>query len=147
MSGKTLLVSLLMLAGASLCAQSTGFHYFRAAEPFNRSQYKVMISAVMDADPMAEVFHSDDMTIIQVKAAGGLTQEAYRQALTGAGIALLPGTLTAEEVNPPAPADAPPVFVATGDEATDLARYQAAVEAWNASHPENQISAVPVHRR
>lgn len=147
MSIKTLMVSLLVGAASIACAQSPTFHFFRSAQPFDRSQYKVMIAAVADADPMAAVFHSDDMTIVQVKAGSGLPAESYRQALLGAGIQLLPGTLSPEEVHPAAQSDLPPVFIATGDEAADMARYQAAVQAWNATHPDNTLSPIPVHLR
>ncbi len=147
MSPKALMVGILIGFGSAAMAQSATFHFFRSAQPFDRSQYKVMISAVLDADPLAEVFHSDDMTIVQVKAGGGLAAESYRQALLGVGVPLLPGTVSPEELNPAPPADAPPVFIATGHEEADMARYQAAVEAWNANHPEAPLSPIPVHRR
>ena len=101
-----------------------------------------------DADPSADVFHSDDMRIIQVRQSGGLTEQGYRTAITQAGVDLLPGTRTAEELGlNQVPANSPPVYVATGDEAADVARYQASVSQWNAAHPDQQVSTTPVHLR
>jgi hypothetical protein len=142
-----LFLSALAVFAGAVSAQSAPFYFFQAEEAINRSQLKFMISAVNDLDPDASVFPSDDMTIIQVKAAGGLSADAYRQALTNAGVQLRPGTLAPEQVHGPALVDGPPVFVVTGDDAGDLARYQAAVQAWNATHPDNQISSIPVHHR
>ena len=55
------------------------------------------------------------------------------------GVVVDPATL-----HPVAGVDTEPVYIVTGDEAADLARYQAARELWNAAHPEAPIAA-PVH--
>ncbi len=129
-------------------AQAPGYFFFESATAINGSQLKHIIQAVKDADPSADVFHSDDMRIIQVKQAGGLTEQGYRAAITQAGVTLLPGTRTAEELGlNQIPANSPPMYVGTGDDAADMARYQASVAQWNAAHPDQQVSATPVHLR
>lgn len=121
-------------------SQSPSFIFFGSVSPVDRSTYKHVIEAVQNVDPTAEVFHSDDMTILQVRSTSGMGEGFYRSAIENAGIALLPGTRTPEElgltqVNP----NAPPVFVVTGDDAADRARYEAAVQQWNLAHPEQTI--------
>lgn len=111
-------------------------------------QIKVITEAVMSADPFAEVFHSDDMTILQVKHTGNLSEAAARSAIVNSGLALQAGNPTAEELGLNAvDANAPPIFMQTGDDAGDLERYRMSVEQWNAVHPESTLSTTPIHRR
>lgn len=147
MTRRFLMLSVLAAFAGAVSAQSAPFYFYQAEEAINRSQLKLMISAVMDVDPQADVFHSDDMTIIQVKAASNLPAETYREALVNAGVRLRAGMLSPEQVHAANAVEAPPIFIATGDAAGDLARYQQAVQAWNANHPDNQLSPTPVHLR
>lgn len=143
---RTLLTSLVTAAALTGSGQSPQFLFFQSETPVTRSQYKFVIEAVMNVDAQAEVFHSDDMTILQVKSPNMQGEQVYRSAITGTGIALQPGLRSAESlginITPTVP-----VYVSTGNDADDLARYQAAVAAWNAAHPEQQVSSVPVHLR
>lgn len=143
------LASLAVFALASIAfAQSPGFSFYRAATPVDRSQLKLIIQAVKDVDPSADVFHSDDMTILQIRHQGALTEQVYRHAIEQAGIGLLAGSPTAEELGlNQVPVGGPPVYAATGDDAADQARYAAAVEQWNVAHPDQQLSTTPVHLR
>ncbi len=140
--------ALMLVLGAGLIAraQAPGFHYFQAAQPLTTAQLKLATEAVMNADPYAELFHSDDRTIVQVKSPQLQPEALYRAAIAAQAVTLLPGTRTPDElgVNP---APAVPVYVPTGHEAADLARYRAAVEAWNAAHPDQPLSPTPVHAR
>ena len=111
-------------------------------------QIKFIIEAVVNADPYAQVFHSDDMTILQVKHSGTMTESAARSAIVSTGLVLQAGNPTPDElgliaVDP----NAPPVFFQTGDDAGDQERYRMAVEQWNATHPESTLSTTPIHRR
>ncbi len=123
-------------------AQGPSFVYFQTDAPLDRTAYKLVVGQVMDLDPQAEVFHSDDMTILQVKR-GTATEAQLRAAITGTGVALRPGTVDPATLQP-APVNGPPVFVVTNDPAADLARYQAAMAAWNAAHPDQPVS-LPIH--
>ncbi|MBK9175441.1 MAG: hypothetical protein IPM46_03710 [Flavobacteriales bacterium] len=141
---RTLLSSVVTAAALVGFGQSPGFLFFQAEAPVNRSQYKFIIEAVMNVDAQAEVFHSDDMTILQVKSPNMQGEQVYRSAITSTGIALQPGLRSAESLGINA-TPAVPVYVSTGNDADDLARYQAAVAEWNTAHPEQTISAIPVH--
>ena len=121
-------------------SQAPSFIFFGTVSPVDRSLYKHVIEAVKDVDPTAEVFHSDDMTILQVRSTSNLGEGFYRSAIETTGVSLLPGTRTPEElgstqVNP----NTPPVFLVTGDDAADRARYEAAVQQWNLAHPDQPI--------
>ena len=61
------MVLVALLAAFAAWAQGPSFVYFRADAPLDASAYKMVLSQLMDLDPQAEVFHSDDMTILQVK--------------------------------------------------------------------------------
>lgn len=138
----------LMAMAISSKAQSSEFIFFETEAPVDRSQLKFIIQAVLDVDPGAGVFHSDDLSILQVKPSNGLSEQAYREAIGQAGITLRPGTRTAEELGlNQTPTDGPPVYIATGNDAVDMPRYQAAVEQWNAAHPDQPLSPTPVHNR
>ncbi len=68
--------------------------------------------------------------------------------ITGAGVALRAEAPTAEELGPNTiDPNGPPVYVITGDETADQARYSTAVELWNSTHPEQQFSTTPIHRQ
>jgi hypothetical protein len=139
-----------VLAAFVVCAQaqSPAYHFFRAEQAVAPGQIKLLIEALVNVDPYAEIFHSDDMTILQVKHNGSLTETAARSAITGAGVAVLPGTPSPEELgSTTVDPNGPPVYVITGDDAADMARYQVAVEQWNTAHPEQQLSTTPIHRR
>lgn len=128
--------------------QTPGYIFFETTAAVDMSQLKFIIEAVQNADPAADVFHSDDMTILQVRHSGGLTEAAYRVAIEQTGVALRPGTRTAEDLGlNQVDANAPPVFVVTNDPAADELRYRAAVEIWNAAHPDQLMNATPVHSR
>lgn len=127
-------------------AQQAGFLYFEAQQPITQQQLKLLMEGIQTLDATAEVFHSDDYRIVQVKSANLQPEAIYRAFLETRGVALRPGTRTPEELginNRPAV----PVYVATGDAAADRARYRAAVEQWNALHPDQPYSVNPVHER
>jgi hypothetical protein len=136
------MVLVALLAAFAAWAQGPSFVYFRADAPLDASAYKMVLSQLMDLDPQAEVFHSDDMTILQVKR-GAVSDEQLRAAITSTGVNLRPGTVDPATLQP-APVDGPPVFIVTDDPAADLARYQAAMAAWNAAHPDQPVGP-PVH--
>lgn len=146
MLNRTLLLAMLIAPALHLAAQSPGHLFFQAEAPFTNAQHKAIIESVLGVDPNAEVFRSDDMTIVQVKSSALLDQASYRAAIQSAGVPLAPGMRTAEELGVGA-VPAVPVFVATGDDDADMERYRSAVEAWNAIHPEQLLSPVPVHRQ
>lgn len=141
---RTLLAASVIASSLAGFGQSPGYLFFQAEAPVSRSQYKFIIEAVMNTDPQAEVFHSDDMTILQVKSLNLQGEQVYRSAITSAGIALQPGLRTAESLSITVTPTVP-VYVSTGNDADDLARYQAAVAAWNVTHPEQPLSPTPVH--
>jgi hypothetical protein len=136
------LVVVALMATFTAWAQGPSFVFFQANAPLDAAAYKMVLSQVTDLDPLAEVFHSDDMTILQVKR-GAVSDEQLRAAITSAGVALRPGTVDPATLQP-APVDGPPVFIVTDDPAADLARYQAAMAAWNAAHPDQPVG-LPVH--
>ena len=142
MNLRSILFSVALLAAVGVSAQAPTFHYFGTTAPMDRSALKMVISAVNDMDPSAEVFHNDDYTVLQVK--GNLSEAQFRSVITQAGVALRPGTVDPTTLHSPAPAG-PPVYVVTNDPAADLQRYQAAAEAWNAAHPEQAVSVTPMH--
>lgn len=123
-------------------AQAPSYVFFRTEVPMDGAALKQVIGQVNDIDPLAEVFYSDDMTIIQVKR-GVVTDAQIRAAIAQAGVALRPGAVDPATLQP-ASVDGPPVFIVTDDPAADLARYEAAMAAWNAAHPDQPVS-LPVH--
>lgn len=148
MTQRTLPLMMAICLTVSVSAQAPGYTFFEASTAVDMSQLKFIIEAVQNADPSADVFHSDDMTILQVRHSGGLPEAAYRAAIESTGVALQAGTRTPEQlgltqVDP----NAPPVFVVTGNDAADAEQYRNAVEQWNAAHPDQQMSATPVHNR
>lgn len=146
MLNRTLLLAMLIAPALQLAAQAPGHLFFQTQAPFTSAQHKAIIESVVGVDPNAEVFHSDDMMIVQVKSSALLDEASYRAAIQSVGVPLAPGLRTAEELGVGA-VPAVPVFVATGDDDADLERYRIAVENWNAIHPEQQLSPVPVHRQ
>ncbi|MFN3875599.1 MAG: hypothetical protein ACK4L7_06775 [Flavobacteriales bacterium] len=143
---RTLLAAALATMCAGSHAQQAGFLFFEAAQPVSPQGIKLLHEALSGVDPLAELFHSDDRTILQLKSAALQPEAIYRAVIEANGVALRTGLRTAEELgiyNAPAV----PVYVATGDAAADGARYRAAVELWNAQHPEQPLSPIPVHER
>ena len=141
-------IVLLLAFGIGAQAQSPGYYFFRSEAPVQPGQFKALIEAVMNTNPNAEIFHSDDMTILQVKHNGVLSEQEARTLITGAGVALRAEAPTAEELGPNTiDPNGPPVYVITGDETADQARYSTAVEIWNSTHPEQQFSTTPIHRQ
>lgn len=139
-----LILVLCLACGAH--AQQAGFIYFEAQQPVSPSQLKLLVEPLMALDATAEIFHSDDFRIVQLKSANLQPEGIYRALLETQGIGLLPGTRSAADLginNTPAV----PVYMATGDETADRARYRAAVEQWNALHPDQPYSVNPVHLR
>ena len=137
----------LMITGFASKAQSPVSYFFQSESAFSPSLYKHAVEEVMNVDPTAVLSRSDDMTVLQVSSTSGLIQSAYRSAIGQAGITLREG-----QVDPvalgliPAPAaDQAPVFLVTNDPAADLARYQAAVDQWNAAHPGEAMDRTPLH--
>ena len=144
MSLRSFLPVLALFAMPALMAQSTELVHLRTTAPMDRSALKAVIQSVVDLDPLAGVFYSDDMTILQIRCNPSVSDAQLRAAITTAGIALQPGVVDPATLHPVAGVDTEPVYIVTGDEAADLARYQAARELWNAAHPEAPIAA-PVH--
>lgn len=140
------LVLTAFLAPCVCWAQTPEFFFFEATEPLSPQQFKLVVEAVEAADPQAGVFRSDDYGILQIKTSGLLTESDYRQTVADLGITLRPGLRSAEELGIGRVPDVP-VFVATGDDEADLARYRDAVDAWNNAHPDQLLSPVPVHRQ
>ena len=144
MSPRLLLPLLALFAMPSLMAQSSDLLHLRTTAPMDRSAMKAVIQLVTDLDPTAGVYHSDDMTILQIRRNPSVSDEQLRAAIASAGITLQPGVVDPATVHPVAGVDTEPVYIVTGDEAADLARYHAARELWNANHPDAPIAA-PVH--
>lgn len=145
---RTLILSSCLATGASVVAQAPVFHYFQATQAVDPGLYKQLIEEVSNIDPSAVVGHSDDWTVLQVKSTTGLIESAYRTAIEQTGIMLAAGTPDLEALGlvPATDPNAPPVYLVTGDANADLARYQNAVDQWNAAHPEQQMSRTPVHQ-
>lgn len=146
MMHRNLLFSALLLAVSGTMAQGPTFLFFETVNPADPGQLKRLTEALTQVDANAELFHSDDYRIMQVKSNNMQPEGTYRAFLESNGIQLMPGTRTAEDLGLNA-APAVPVFVPTGDEQADQARYRAAVDQWNAVHPQQPISATPVHQQ
>lgn len=142
----SLLLALALLSGAaSVVAQSSALRNFEVVNPMDRSNLKFVIQALGDLDPDIEVFHSDDMRILQVKANPSVSNDELRAAINSTGLELRTGEVDLSRYTEAPVGEQPPIFVVTGDEQGDLARYQAAVATWNAAHPERQYATVPLH--
>jgi hypothetical protein len=111
--------------------------FFQATETFDHSQFKHAIQAVVDLDPMAKVFASDDMRVLQIVHNGSITPDQLRSLITSTGLQLQPGTPDLNALYGTAPNV--PMYVPTGDAAADHARYVDAVNEWNAAHPDQQM--------
>ena len=137
------------LATASFASAQTPQHlFFQAETAIDRSQFKFIIEEMLSTDPTAEVFHSDDLTVLQVKSTSGLGEATYREAIQRTGVSLRAGTpdLVALGLTPVVP-EGPPVFMVTNDPAADRARYQTDVARWNETHPNEPMNATPLHDR
>lgn len=145
---RTLPLLALLATTTVAVAQTPQYLFFQAETAIERSQYKYIIEEVMNTDPRAEVFHSDDLTVLQVKSTSGLGEATYREAIQRTGVSLRAGTpdLVALGLTPAVP-EGPPVFVVTNDPVADQARYQAEVDRWNAAHPNEPVNATPLHDR
>lgn len=143
MSIRILLPALALAMATGAMAQQTELLHLRTSAPMDASGLKHVIQAVMDIDPLATVSWSDDLTILQVRRNPSISVDQVRSAITGTGVGLQPGLVDPATLFP-APGTTEPVYIVTGDEAADQARYRSAVEAWNALHPEAPIGE-PVH--
>lgn len=133
MNLKILAFLYVICAAASVNAQ--GRHYFQASQVFDLGELKASIQAVVDLDPTANVFASDDMRVLQVNSSQ-LSDQEIRAAITAAGLTLLPGTPDLTALYGPAP-DVP-MYIDTGDPQADHARYVQDVNEWNLNNPNDQ---------
>jgi hypothetical protein len=140
-----LLAATMLLGGFSSLAQSDELRTYGSTTAFDRVALKHVIQAMVDIDPNAQVFHSDDMMIIQVKASAAVSDSEIRSAIQSTGLQLREGTPDLSTYYPAPAADSPPLYVVSGNESEDLERYRAAVAAWNLQHPDQQYDAVPLH--
>jgi hypothetical protein len=140
---RTILPAMAVLLGLSAKAQNPELLHLRTSAPLDASSLKHVVQAMVDIDPLATVSWSDDLTIIQVRRNPSISVDQVRSAITGTGVGLQPGLVDPATLFP-APGTTEPVYIVTGDEQSDLARYRAAVEAWNALHPEAPVGE-PVH--
>jgi len=140
------LLAALLLSMSGAMAQSPAFIFFETVNPATPGQLKRLTEALVAVDAGAELFHSDDYRILQLKSSSVQAEGIYRAFFESNGIQLKAGTRTAEDLGLNA-SPAVPVYIATGDEQADMARYRAAVDQWNAVHPEQQISATPIHQQ
>ena len=131
------LVVILGLGCMVVSANAQQHTFFQATDAFDHSQYKHAIQAVMDFDPTAKVFASDDMRVLQIVHNANVTNDQLRSLITDTGLQLRAGSPDLEALCGPAP-DVP-VYIATGDAAADHARYVDAVNEWNAAHPDQQM--------
>ncbi len=146
MPHRYLLIAALLLAVSGTQAQSPAFLFFETVNPASAGQLKQLTESLTQLDATAELFHSDDFRILQLKSSALQPEGIYRAFFESKGIQLRAGTRTAEELGLNA-VPAVPVYVSTGDEQADQARYRAAVDQWNAVHPQQPISSTPVHQQ
>jgi hypothetical protein len=139
----SLLILLFGLLGAPLAAQ-VQHHYFATDGPFGAAQLKFAIQAVNDVDPTADVFADEERGLLHVRSTGGSTPDELRAALVTSGLALLPGHPVIGGSPRTTDMDGKPLYILTGDEAGDRARYEQAVFEWNLAHPEDPIT-LPQH--
>ena len=145
MRSRYILVVALLICGVSARAQSRELRSFEATTALDRTALKFVIQAMDDLDPTAEVFHSDDMRIVQVRASAEVTDAQIRSAMQTSGVQLREGRADLSSYIPPPDPNAPPVFLVTGNDTEDLSRYQAAVSQWNAAHPDQLMDPMPLH--
>lgn len=141
-----LVIGMALITG--LAAQNTTpDRYFEAEAPLDMVSLRYVYVALNDLDPHADIFHSDDMRIVHVKANAQVGDDEIRAAFATAGVALKAGrweppTLDMLQTAP----DGSPIHVLTNDAAADRARYQQAVEQWNAANPGAPIEILPNDR-
>jgi hypothetical protein len=140
---RTILPALAVLLAFSAKSQHMELLHLRTSAPLDASGLKHVVQALADIDPLATVSWSDDLTILQVRRNPSVSVEQVRAAINSAGVDLQPGLVDPSTLFP-APGTTEPVYIVTGDDAADLARYRTAVEAWNALHPDAPIGE-PVH--
>jgi len=139
------LLALVAATATCLAQQAPDPHFFQATEPVERAVLKTVMEALNDQAPGTRVFLSDDATVLKILPAASFDAQAARAAIQQAGVALLPGTPDVTTlVAPPTATDAPPVYVATGDHASDAQRYVSAVQQWNLAHPDQRVE-LPDH--
>lgn len=136
--------SLLLMGGAFVgilaAQQNTPHRFFEAEQPLDMGALRQVFIALNDLDPAVNVFHSDDLRILQIEANPQVSDTELRTAIAGTGVLLKAGLY-----QPPAQplvqtaADGSPIMVLTGDLEADRARYQQAVQDWNTSNPEAPI--------
>lgn len=146
MMNRPFLLSAFLLSLCGAMAQGPAFIYFETLSPVAPGQLKRLTETLVSVDAGAELFHSDDYRILQLKSSSLQAEGIYRAFLEANGIQLKAGTRTAEDLGLNA-APTVPVYISTGDEQADMARYRAAVDQWNTVHPQQPISAMPVHQQ
>ncbi len=137
----------LLLGALGASAQAPVQHVFEADPPLDMLTIRPVIELVKDLDPNGKVLWSDDMTILKIRIHPSVIEGELRQAITSKGVALREGTptLAGEEPVYTTP-EGRPLYVLTGDEAADRARYEQAVQQWNQNNPNDPIS-LPVQVR
>ncbi|MDQ3102163.1 MAG: hypothetical protein M3R08_12300 [Bacteroidota bacterium] len=138
---------LLFMGSLAGMAQESAIYFFQTEEPLDIIGQRNLTEAVIDMDPNAEIFfHFDDPRIFQVNANPTVGETEFRGSIAAKGIDLLAGT-------PEIPVQQPvnttpqgkPLYVVTGDQESDRANYQQAVEQWNLNNPADRIEMpVPV---
>lgn len=140
------LLSLALSFGALFtCAQTPDGRFFRTSAEIDRAALKHVIQAIGDLDPNAKVLHSDDLRILHVRANPSVTDAELRAAMSAAGVPVDQGTPDLRAYLPEPSADTPPIYVVSGNETDDLARYRSAAEAWNQAHPDRPVAVDPIH--
>lgn len=144
MTRNRILFTLALLLGTlKIHAQSPDGRYYRTTAEIDRTALKFVIQAIVDLDPNAKVFHSDDLRIIHVKANPSVSDTELRAAMASAGVPTEPGEPDMRAYLPEPTADTPPIYVVTGNETEDLARYRAFAEVWNVAHPDRAVNVDP----
>lgn len=137
------LAGLLLLTGIlPAWAQESGIRYIQAAAPLDIMALRSIDEVIRDLDPNAKYLHHfDDKSILQLEINHSVSDAELRSAITNAGVLLLPNTPVIEKQQPVyTTSDGKPLYVLTGDEAADRARYVQAVEEWNAQNPQDQLA-------
>ena len=140
---RCLIALALILGTLTSHAQSPDGRFYRSTAVIDRTALKHVIQAIVDLDPYAKVLHSDDIRSLLVKANTSVNEAELRTAMLNAGVATEPGVPDLRAYLPEPTADTPPIYVVTGNETDDLARYRTVAEAWNAAHPDRVVNVDP----
>ncbi len=137
----SLMLALLFGGALQLIAQDTAIRYLQTEAPLDMMGLRTLHEVVHNIDPNGVVYdHFDDPTIIQFNVNPQITEQDLRDAIAQHGISLraeVPVIVPQQPVY--TTPDGRPLFVLTGDEPADRARYENAVTEWNAAHPDDQI--------